>query len=98
MRRTFALVAGALLLSGCTPNAMIEFLYPTCKQQHTSCEDAKRNEALNRDPPWKTDNSHWSGHFDYLDTIGVRVTRVPHVDAVIVPDTTFPFGDFGSPP
>ena len=62
MRRTFALAAGVLLLAGCTPNAVIEFLYPKCKQQKTSCEDEKRNKNRNQDPPWDTDTSHWSGH------------------------------------
>lgn len=56
MRTTFALLAGAVLLSGCTPNSLIEFLYPRCKQEHTSCADASRNQ----DPPWVTDTSHWS--------------------------------------
>jgi hypothetical protein len=97
MRRTFALVAGALLCSGCTPNAMIEFLYPTCKQEHTSCEDEKRNHTRNLDPPWKTDTSHWSGHFRNADTIGVHFPRLPRVDTIVVPDTIYPQSNSDSP-
>jgi hypothetical protein len=91
MRKRFALVAGALLLSGCTPNAMIEFLYPTCKQNHTSCEDQKRNDALNQDPPWKVDDSHWGGHLKSFENTGnPKAVRVPHVDTLVTPDTLFP--------
>ncbi|HEV7703265.1 MAG TPA: hypothetical protein VGO46_03190 [Gemmatimonadaceae bacterium] len=92
MRRRLALVAGALVLSGCTPNAMIEFLYPTCKQQHTSCEDAKRNEGMNREPPWKIDDSHWDGHVKSFEPIGAQKkgVRVVHVDTLVTPDTIFP--------
>jgi hypothetical protein len=94
MRRTFALVAGALLLSGCTPNAMIEFLYPTCKQEHTSCEDAERNKGRNPDPP---DTSHWSGHFPKSDSMDRRKPRLPHFDTLVTSDTIAPQSDSGSP-
>jgi hypothetical protein len=90
MQRTLALAAGALLFSGCTPNAMIAFLYPTCKQEHTSCDEEKRQKGLNPDPPWKTDESHWSGHFSKSDTLGAHTPRIPHVDTLVTPDTIFP--------
>ena len=76
---------------------MIEFLYPTCKQEHTSCEDAERNKGRNPDPPWKTDTSHWSGHFPKSDTMGVHTPLVPHIDTPFTPDTIFPQGYSSSP-
>jgi hypothetical protein len=98
MRKTISLVAGALLLSGCTPNAMIEFLYPRCKQLHTSCADEDRNRFSDPDQFWKTDTSHWSGHFNRSDTLAAHVPPMPHVDTLFLPDTVFPRDDSGTPP
>ena len=77
MRRTLSLLAGALVLSGCTPNSLIELLYPKCKQEHTSCETARQNPA-----PFDTDTSHWSNPI---------VPTIPIDDTVPIPrdrDTT----------
>jgi hypothetical protein len=83
MRRTFALVAGALQLSGCTPNNLISFLYPKCKQERTSCADESRNP----NPPWITDTSHWSGHFPETPPMG-DTAIVPRVgDTTITQDS-----------
>jgi hypothetical protein len=81
----FALLAGGVLLSGCTPNNLIEFLYPKCKQEHTSCADASRNQ----DPPWVKDTSHWSKPpFPAMPPKGDTAVVPSDGDTTVVPTPT----------
>jgi hypothetical protein len=53
MRRAIMLLAGAALLSGCTPKQLGEWLFPTCNSKTTNCNMPDPTP----DPP---DTTHWT--------------------------------------
>jgi hypothetical protein len=55
------LVAGTVMLSGCTPRALLDYLVPTCRKNDTNCE---MREATH--PADLSDTSHWSKPFPVL--------------------------------